>query len=75
MYRIRFDASGDYAESWCNLLLQRNQLGASTYLAADNPTCDADTAADGVLSVTYVPTTLPFPAEVLHAEIRVTLNV
>ena len=74
VHRIRFTIAGDLAESWCNLLVQRNELGASTYTEDATLPCDQATAS-ALRSVTYVPATVPFPAEVLHAEIRVTLAV
>ena len=73
-YRLRFDVAGLRGEAWCNLLVQRNQLiGATRYVEDPLLPCDQDSDFD-VRSVTYVPAAVPFEAEVLHADIRVTLS-
>lgn len=77
-YRLRFDMAGDLAESWCNLFIQRNTaIGATRYVEDGSLPCDQASDA-AVRSVTYTVAgggTVAFEAEVLHADIRVTLSV
>ena len=76
VHKLRYDFQGELAESWCGALLLRNAGLTTGAYAEDGPgyACIDPTNAAEVRSVTYTRSGgTPFPMEVIHASMRVTL--
>lgn len=73
---VRYDFQGDLAESWCNSLVDRNQvLDENRYVEDASYSC-ASGDADGVRSVLYRrPTGDDFPFEFVHAIVNTNIAV
>ena len=73
VYRLRYDFQGDLAESWCGVLMLRNNgLSGAAYAEDDTLRCQQANAA-AVRSVVYTKSGTLFALEVIHASMRVTL--
>ncbi|MEA3136527.1 MAG: hypothetical protein QOC71_808 [Thermoplasmata archaeon] len=82
VYNLRYDISGDLAQSWCNALVVRNtSLVGASYTSTPNAACAGD--VDGVRSIRFQRADGadagtdpdPFAFRMLHARIYASLSV